>query len=123
MPVQRFIALLKGQVKPPLTESIPPTGIKIRVEEHKDDCCPHCQYVFPEKGFPRALNMETILNRTGEPTVYECYECHGRFTDRELPDEVLNEMSSFFADGVRQDHEKRRQWLAANPGWEKKWLP
>ncbi len=63
-----------------LTESAacPEIGTKVRTETFTDHCCPHCDYVFPEKGGPWPKDRTQLENRTPfHEVVWACSQCKG----------------------------------------------
>jgi hypothetical protein len=97
-------------------------GKKKRIEEYEDECCPHCNYVFPEKGYPRVLNHDDHWDHAA-PAIYQCYKCDGKFTDEELDDENFEKKhkntAEWLKDGMRERRARRKQWKLDHPDWDK----
>jgi len=109
--------------RPDLTESkLKEMGRKVRVETHEDECCPHCDYVFPEKGGPRITNHDAYWKEDA-PAIYECHQCRGKFTDKELDDDAFEakheDTQEWLKDSMRETRKRRQTWKSQHPDWNK----
>ncbi len=61
-----------------LESGIPLIGSKTRTETFVDQCCPHCSYVFPEKGGPWPKDRAQLKNKTPwHEVTWVCPQCNG----------------------------------------------